>query len=375
MKILFISEFFFEINGASNLSMMHYKTIKDILKEDVIAVALTGGENEKNDEYITYQSHKTKFNKLFNYLQLNNCRINNKIIKEIYKIIEENNVDTVFIDNSTYGKLARHIKRKNKNIKVISFYHDVKRNLAKQWLKKYGIKNLPDYIVTIYNEYLNSIYSDINITLNKRESKLLKKYYKKESDLELPIYINESKNIKEENLNKEEFSILFVGAYYYPNVEGITWFCKNVMPLTNDKCKLYIVGRDMEILRNNLENKKVKVIGTADDLSYYYNLANVVIAPIFEGGGMKVKTAEAFMYGKCFIGSDESLEGYKENIDISLLNKKIFVANSADEYLLAIDTLINNKEKVNFKIREMYKKNYSISSANDKLRNILYELN
>lgn len=372
MKILYISEFFFEVNGANKLSMMHYDTIRSISDEELMTIALNGKFVKDNDSYINFQSYSSRLGKLRNFIQLNNSRINNKVIKEIYKIIIKNNIEVVFIDNSTYGRLVKYIKKRNNNIKVITFYHDVKRSLAKKWLKKYGLKNLPDYIVTIYNEYLNVIYADKNITLNKRESELFVKYYNKYPDLELPIYMNESNDIRELCLNKEEFSILFVGAYYYPNVEGIKWFCKNVVPFTSDRCKLYIVGKGMEVLREELQDTKVEVVGEVEDLSYYYNFANVVIAPIFDGGGMKVKTAEAFMFGKNFIGSDESLTGYKDYIEPSLLGKNIHIANSKNEYLDAINYLISSNEKINLKIRDMYKKNYSNESAFNKLKSIIF---
>ena len=38
-----------------------------------------------------------------------------------------------------------------------------------------------------------------------------------------------------------------------------------------------------------------------DDLAPYYKKAAAVIMPIFMGGGMKVKTAEALMNGKNYI--------------------------------------------------------------------------
>lgn len=374
MKILYISEFFYEINGANKLSMMHYNTILDILgKENVVTVSLTGGQKIQNSNYINFQSYSSKVGKFLNLIQMNNSRINNCIIDEIGKIIENEKIEIVFIDNSTYGKLVKYIKNKYDNINVISFYHDIKRNLAKQWLREFGFKFLLDYFVTIYNELLNAKYSDKNITLNKRESKLFFKYYKKYPDLELPIYMKESDKIKDVSHDKNEFSILFVGAYYYPNVQGIKWFCENVMTKLNESYKLYIVGKGMEVLKNSLEDNNIKVIGEVDDLSYYYNFSNVVIAPIFDGAGMKVKTAEAFMFGKNFIGSDESLVGYLDNIDSSMLNKKIFVANTPDEYLNAIKYLFNNKLEYNNKdIRDMYINNYSDISAFNKLKDIIY---
>ena len=362
-RVLYISDFLLEKNiGAHKLTVAHLRTLEEIVGIDnVDIIVLTGNRVCENEHYEAYRGYSNKFEKIINLVQLNNPLISNKIINKIINKIESKKYDVVFIDNSYYGMLVKKIKKEFKNIKIITFYHDIKRNLCKQWLKKLGIKYLPDYLTIVYNEYLNVKYCDTNITLNKRESKDFEKYYKKTPDLELPIYFKENENIKNIEINKQEVNILFVGAYYYPNVNGIKWFCENVIPELNHKCKLYIVGKGMDKLRNELQNSKVEVVGAIEDLSYYYNLADIVVAPIFEGAGMKVKTAEAFMFGKSFVGTEESLVGYLESIDDEILNKYIFKADTKDEYIKAINYLSKNREaiKCNLKIRELYKENYS----------------
>ncbi|MDZ5026019.1 glycosyltransferase family 4 protein [Clostridium perfringens] len=372
-KILYISDFILEKNiGAHKLTKSHLRTLRDIVGyENVDVIALTGRNNYKEDQYFCIRGYENKFQKVKNFLELNSPFINNKIINTILKKIDENKYNVVFVDNSTYGKLVKSIKRKFPNIKVISFYHDVKRNLCKLWLKEYGVKYFPDYIVNIYNEYLNSKYSDFNITLNNREDELFFKYYKKRSDLNLPIYMKKSNKVKE--IINNDFDILFVGAYYYPNVKGIEWFCNNVMNNIKFDCNLYIVGKGMEAIKSNFNDSRIHVVGTVEDISIYYNKANVVIAPIFDGAGMKVKTAEAFMFGKNFIGTDESLVGYWENLDCNLKSNYIFLANTKEEYINYLNLLYENKSfnKMNKDVCEFFLKNYSDKVVLEKLKKIL----
>lgn len=81
---------------------------------------------------------------------------------------------------------------------------------------------------------------------------------------------------------------------------------------------------------------------------------------------MKVKTAEALSYGKCFIGTDESLEGYFEKLDESVRDKFIFRCNTDQEF---IDTLEKikigtiNVSKCNREVLDFFEENYSITSA------------
>ena len=60
----------------------------------------------------------------------------------------------------------------------------------------------------------------------------------------------------------------------------------------------------------------MKIIGGVEQLAPYYNNADIVIAPLFSGGGMKQKTAEALAYGKTFVGTMESMQGYEEELEI-----------------------------------------------------------
>lgn len=162
--------------------------------------------------------------------------------------------------------------------------------------------------------------------------------------------------------------ILFVGGYYYPNVNGFRWFVEKVTPLLKVDYKLMLVGNKMDLLKEEFKtNDNITVLGRVENLTPYYESANVVIGPIFEGAGMKVKTAEAFSYGKIYIGTNESLEGYKELAD-ELIGKSVFVCNDETEFA---DTINNNtfgtfcKENYDFFIE-----NYSIEAAVKKIKTL-----
>ena len=101
-----------------------------------------------------------------------------------------------------------------------------------------------------------------------------------------------------------EKKLLFVGSKYYPNLEGIRWFYKNVIPGLNNKIQINIVGRGTEILRSEMDDSRVHVLGTVDDVFQYLYDADIFIAPLFSGGGMKTKSIEAISLGKCFVGND-----------------------------------------------------------------------
>ena len=166
--------------------------------------------------------------------------------------------------------------------------------------------------------------------------------------------------------NQEEY-ILFVGGLFYANEFGIRWFIEHVVP--EIKTKLLIIGRGFEKLRKELEVKnKVQVIGATDDLGKYYADAKFIVAPIFDGSGMKTKIAEAMMFGKKVMGTSEAFVGYEDH-----LPDAGWLCNSKAEFIkviMSVNEAVDNQAFDN-NLRKIYQENYSLESAEIKMRNIL----
>ena len=182
--------------------------------------------------------------------------------------------------------------------------------------------------------------------------------------------------MKEENkIENKEFKLLFVGVgTFLPNIQGIEFFIKNVIPYIN--VKLEIVGKNTELNKEKWErlNSKVEVKGTVDSLDNYYNEANAVIAPIFIGGGMKVKTAEALSYGKTIFGTTEAFEGYE--VDYSKVGG---LCNTVEEFIEVINNYIewwknNDKPTFNKYSYQIFKEKYSYEASLKSFKEIFEEL-
>lgn len=370
MKVLYIASEFGMSNGTNTNLMIHYSAIISCVgKENVFTVDLnSGGKQILTNSYLAYNYPTNKLDKLFRLLQGYTVLMSNKICRDICRVISEQNIDIVFIDESIYGRLVKKIKSRYPRIKVITFYHDVKRNLYSKWLKQYGVSFLKQYIPGVMNEKLNVKYSDINITLNKRESGLFQHYYNKTADAELPVGIKSIGDPEKQNTKMtDEIQILFVGAKYYPNQYGIQWFCENVFPFINPRYVLTIVGRGMECMRDTLESERVHVVGGTESLTPFYNNSDIVIAPIFEGAGMKVKTAEALAYGKMFLGTHESLVGYNEALP-QACEDFILECNTKEEYIDALEKIEkSNLKKWHKEVADYFEINFSESAIAQKL--------
>ena len=142
-----------------------------------------------------------------------------------------------------------------------------------------------------------------------------------------------------------------------PNYYGIKWFVENVMPELKEY-HLTIVGKDFELKKKELEKDNVSVVGTVKELDQYYYLPNIMVMPIFYGDGIKIKTAEAMMYGKTIVASDEALEGYEVEAV-----KGIYRCNTKEEFVDKIRKISSNcGNGYNREVRELYLSKYCLDN-------------
>lgn len=380
MKVLFISPYLVMKNiGASVGSWSHLNAIKKVLGKKNVIVAALDYEQKKDfqidkDIYVI-DSYRSKFEKYCNFFTLNGIAMNRRVREEVISIIRRETIDTVFIDESTLGKLARRIKKEFQNIRIISFCHDVKADLCRQWMKRGGVISIPYNLGLMYNEYINSKIVNEVAVLNKRDSKLYEHYYNKKPMYFLPHTVQEKKiDFNKYYKSDERLTLIFVGADYHPNVVGITWFIENVMPKVNENVVLKVVGKNMERYKTEFDRKNVYTIGTVDDLEKYYMESDVVISPIFEGGGMKTKTVEAFQYGKRIIATQESYEGYEENIPHDFWGKFCWKTNKVQDYIDIINSLsISKLNLFEEDIYNFFMEYYSSRACKRRIKDILNE--
>lgn len=110
-------------------------------------------------------------------------------------------------------------------------------------------------------------------------------------------------------------TMLFVGNYYPPNIEGITDFVKTHWREIKENvpdAELIICGKVCEGLE--LSEDGVILKGLVPDLKPYYRQAAIVLSPLSYGTGLKIKSTEAMAYGKCLLATDEGVFGLHKDI-------------------------------------------------------------
>ena len=378
MNILFLVGHEFlesQTNGGKQVTLRNYELLKKIVGEKNVFVCTFSPlpvhyhyENVK-----VFPSHKNRIHQFFSSLCQNNvCSL--KTEKKVIEYANSLEIDLICYERSIMGIMGRKIHKVylKTHHKVLKHYIFME-NIEKMYMGQKVFHENPIYIVPFISYWSNEKtalrFADKIFNLNIRDDRLLQKIYKRKSDCILPItfkdtYKNDAQKKYLNLMPGNHLKLLFVGSYFGPNYEGLIWFLNNVLPeLPN--VDLYIVGKDLEKKKEQLKRPNVYVIGSVKDTAPYYYTADAMIMPIFYGGGMKVKTAEALMYGKTIFASNEALEGYSvKDLD------NIFQCNSKEEFIKYINFYCNKCEikKFNKNIRKRFLEQYETNVIEGKLR-------
>lgn len=285
----------------------------------------------------------------------------------LMNLILNSEIDAIIFNHSYYGNIEKRLKRKFPKIPMISYFHNIEYKFHFDIVKRTKrVGNWLTWRIIAKNEKLTVNYSDYLIGLNNRDNSMLKDIYGHNFDEIIPMFLPDT--FKTGIGNSINYNLpmqfgLFVGSLFYANYYGVKWISKNVCPFIN--IPIIVIGKGFEKLKDEFKDvSNLIIIGEVANLNPYYVKADFVISPIFDGSGMKTKTAEAFMYGKWVIGTKETFEGYE------VMNGQTGdICNTKEEFISAIQR--NKKNRYNPNIRQLYEQKYSEKVNSNKLVTII----
>lgn len=312
MKILFITgcDITDVTYGGAVGSKTRYQILKGIAETDYALIR-----------------KKSNLSSALSILQRNFPPLLNSDINDLVEMIERNAYDTVVVDASVYGGLIQRIKEKLR-VKALCLLQNCEYDYIDVRIpRKRVFKKALYKLLVRKSERLSVSMADMFICLSERDSNRVKELYGKEADMIIPFAMN-SQTVKRNNA-KGSYCLLF-GPDSVPNYQGFQWFVKRVSPFL--EIPTLVAGKGMDVHKAEFESEKARVLGYVDDLGDLYSRASCVAIPLFDGGGMKIKTAEALMHGKYIFGTDEAFSGYA--FDVSKVGA---LCNSADEFIKRVN--------------------------------------
>lgn len=338
------------VGGREQLSRLHGQILLQCFQDKFEQIELDGDAG---------------YRKLFGYLD----GVSPRSIDLVCKRIQEIGATQVFLDGSNLGRLAGAVKLALPYVEVLTFFHNCEARFFLGALRRSRSPKALGVLVANYFAERSAVrFSDKRICLSKRDSQLIRQIYGRAATDISAMAIQDRVPADQPGQHPENVAkyALFVGGAFYANKAGIKWFCEHVAP--HISLRTCVVGNGMKALKNELErNGNVTVVGEVQNLSPWYRNAHVVVAPIFDGSGMKTKVAEALMYGKRIVGTPEAFSGYE-----AIASVVGEVCSSATETITALN-LETERPYTEFDptLRAIYDEHYSFRAASMRLHGIL----
>jgi glycosyltransferase involved in cell wall biosynthesis len=129
----------------------------------------------------------------------------------------------------------------------------------------------------------------------------------------------------------EPLRLLFVGSgSYAPYERGLAWLVREVLPRVRAEVSVAfdVVGAPPV---RPVAGDGVRYIGRVPTVKSYYEAAHVVVIPVFEGSGTRLKIIEAAAYGRPVVSTRLGAEGLPLEADVHFLQ-----ADVADDFAAAV---------------------------------------
>lgn len=167
--------------------------------------------------------------------------------------------------------------------------------------------------------------------------------------------------------------LLFVGSRSAFNVSGLSWFLREVWPRLRrerSNLSLTVAGSISETAAiRKLPDEGVRWLGRVENLSQLYADTQLVISPILDGAGMKIKLIEALAHRKAVVSTSHAIRGVELEP-----GRSVWVADTSEEFSRGVLTLLSNqplREQMETAAAAVHAAHYSSEVAGRGLRAIL----
>jgi len=198
-------------------------------------------------------------------------------------------------------------------IRAHNIEHEIWRRVALNEtnpLKRWYYFNLANRIVKFEKRML--MLSDALLPITDRDKKAFLEYGYCGPMQTAPVGVD---TIIKDTPVTHQRAVMFLGALdWAPNQEGLIWFAERVWPRVleqNPYVIFHVAGRNAPVwMQKKLAMvRNVLFHGEIEKSSEFLEIADIMVAPILSGSGMRVKIIEAMSYGKVVVTTTIGAEG------------------------------------------------------------------
>lgn len=169
--------------------------------------------------------------------------------------------------------------------------------------------------------------------------------------------------------------ILYLGNFtWLQNREAVEVLVKEIWPKIKAEiknAKLWIIGKNAKNFFSELEREEVRV-DEVEDVRTAYQEASILVAPIYSGGGTRLKNFETFASGLPVVTTSIGIGGTEAED-----GKEVIIKDAPIEIVQAVINLLRDKplyQKIAQNAKNMVQEKYDWDPIAEKLSNIYEQL-
>ena len=210
--------------------------------------------------------------------------------------VDFNQYDLIFVEFTKSDYLIRDIRRAGYKGKIIVRAHNVEQDFFRI---NYNAKKTPvtflKYCLSAKRERYMLSRADLVLAITQLDKMRLMELYPIDTHkIEIcPVGVNFADKRPQHSPSEGKLKGLITGTLRFgPNADATRWFVEKVYPMVSDICQLTVAGfRPNDTLKAVCAQAGIHLVDGPESMQPYFGEADIVLAPIFEGGGMKGKIA------------------------------------------------------------------------------------
>jgi glycosyltransferase involved in cell wall biosynthesis len=165
--------------------------------------------------------------------------------------------------------------------------------------------------------------------VSEQEQKLIAQNFPHAENIQVIPNCMNMDDYKDIQVEAKSNTLIFTGSFrYHANYEAMVWFVREVFPLILKKvpdAQLIITGDHADLPLPS--NQNVTLAGYVDDIKGLIASATVALAPLWSGGGTRLKILEAMAIGTPVVATSKGAEGLDAQS-----GEHLFVTDEPDKF-------------------------------------------
>ena len=266
----------------------------------------------------------------------------NKFSNLISKTLQNQPYDIIILESIFVAPYIDTI-RKNSDAKIILRAHNIEHQLweiqakfCKNNLKKGYLTVLAKQLKSFEIDVFKSVDGILSITQNDTNTIQI---YPNTSSLLLPFGIEIPKIELIDKPKTNTLKLFFIGSMdWSPNIESVDWFLDNIWNELLEKhpsLEFHLAGKAMPKKYFEKKLKNFYCHGEVNNAQDFMVKYDVLVAPVFSGGGVKIKILEAMAMQKLVVTTAFGIAGLdvKDKKHVLLIDSKQSIFNIVDNLL------------------------------------------